>query len=122
MANNTAYIRDDDVIIIIYEGDQDYNSTKELSVLSNSLYFRLLHEKKPVKAIIDQREIGRLPPVSAWKFAIESIRNANFEKAAIIGKDSLSRQVGKFITGALGKSNQFKFCNTLEEAEQWIRE
>jgi hypothetical protein len=117
---NIVEVRQDNIISVVYHGDQTLQTIDELLGRIVVCASELRKKSIPIRLLCDNTDMGKRPPHTAWQKAISILHTQPFEKVAVFGADNVLESLGAMLLPALGLSNKFRYFKTEQEAENWL--
>lgn len=114
------YIGSDGFIHNIYSGHQTLATLKAATRELTDLTAKLRSEGKPVLVLTDITNLTGLN-LAARRYAVEMVKQIDFDKVAVFGNDSLLKTLVNFIVLATGRGFKLKYFGSRKEAESRLR-
>lgn len=120
---NKIFIGKEGFIHVIYEGDQNYDSIKEISEKVIQMCLALRGQAKPVRVLSDYSKIGHSDSGSRKAAFEELTKNTGreYDKVALFGKSIYYTVAANLIIKASGKGIKVKVFTNKKNAEKWLK-
>ena len=119
MANQFQVVRSN-ILKVTFEGEQDANTIQFAIDQVKQTITKLRSEQKKVYLLIDLLNLG-LTHTSARNVGMNLLRELDYDKTAIFGKDLYTKYLVNFIIQASGKADVIKYCNSEQEALDYLQ-
>ena len=116
---NTNYIGDDGLIHNCYVGIQTKATLIKAKEELQKITGKLRKEGKPVHVLTNIVRLGKLN-VEARMFAVEFIKEVDFDKVAIFGNHMIAEPLVNMIIIASGRGYKMKYFISEEDARSWL--
>lgn len=116
---NTNYIGEDGLIHNHYIGKQTVTSLKNAHDDLITITTSLRKKGKRVLVLTDITRLGSLT-LEARMFAVDFIKDIDFDKVAIFGNYILAEQIVNVIIMASGRGYKMKYFNSEKDAKLWL--
>jgi ferredoxin-fold anticodon binding domain-containing protein len=116
---NSNFIDKDCLIHNIYAGDQTIATLKDAYENLLDLSLKLRRKNKPVHVLTDISRLGKLN-LEARLFAVEFIKNMDFDKVAICGNHFMAERMVNYIIIASGRGYKMKYFSNEKDAKLWL--
>lgn len=118
---NTVDIEPDGVVCLSYKDQQTYESIFVLNSQTQKHITHLRSEKKPVLLLINLTQLGRTLS-GARKIAAESLKNLDYDRIAVFGKDLFTKILVNLVISATHKELTVKYFMSEKEARDWLHQ
>lgn len=116
---NSNYISEDGLLHNIYKGNQTVTTLKHAHDELITLTQLLRLQGKEIFVLTDITRLGKIN-VEARIYAVDFIRDIDFDKVAIFGNHMLAEQMINFIIAASGRGYKMKYFSSKKDALFWL--
>lgn len=119
MKKNEVHIIENDIVEIIYHGEQNAEAVNELNK-AVLLIAKEYKEKNKKLLLLGCMEDIQSTTSLARRNSSEAINNLPFEKAAVYGASVFIKYLSKLVLFATGKANVVQFFDNRQQAIKWL--
>lgn len=117
--HNVNFIDSDGILHNIYVGNQTVNTLTSAHDELLEITTALREQGKRIIVLTDIRKLGKLN-VEARMYAVDFIKDIDFDKVAIFGNHMLAEQMVNFIIIASGRGYKMKYFSCEKDARLWL--
>lgn len=118
---NSNQLDRDGLIRNTYVGNQTVTTLKKSLDELRGITQYLSAKKRKILILTDIRSLGKVP-LSARSFAVEFIKQVDFDKVAIFGNKTFFEQIANVIIISSGRGFKMRYFTSEKEAKSWLLE